>query len=88
MIAGKYSGGDVPKGMLLVDLPDGEWIKFYFVGGMSAFQEQYISVFKEWIPNHKEIVRNPDMLVELYDGDDITAPDFKCGIMVHISGTE
>lgn len=88
IIAGKYTGGDVPKGMLLVDLPDGEWIKFYFVGGMSAFQEQYISVFKEWIPNHKEIVRNPDMLVEWYDGDDITAPDFKCGIMVHISGTE
>lgn len=88
IIAGKYEGREVPEGMILVDLPDGEWIKFHFVGGMSAFQEQYMSVFKEWIPSHKEIVHHPDMLVEWYDGDDITSPDFKCGIMLHISGTE
>jgi predicted transcriptional regulator YdeE len=88
IIAGKYEGGNLPESMTQIELPDGEWIKFFFVGGMSAFQEQYMSVFKEWIPNHKEIVRNPDMLVEWYDGDDMTSPDFKCGIMLHIPGNE
>ena len=84
IIAGKYQGGYVPEGMTLIDLPDGEWIKFHFEGGMSAFQEQYNYVFKNWIPNHKDIVANSDMLVEWYEGDDISSPDYKCGVMLHI----
>lgn len=84
IIAGKYEEGDVPEGMTLVDMPDGEWVKFHFTGGMSAFQEQYKSVFKDWIQTHKDMVGNPDMLVEWYEGDDITSPDYKCGVMLHI----
>lgn len=84
IIAGKYEGGEVPEGMSLVVLPAGEWIKFHFDGGMSAFQEQYKSVFNDWIPSHKNIVNSPDMLVEWYDGDDMSSPDYKCGVMLHV----
>lgn len=85
IIAGKYEGGNVPEDMTLVNLPDGEWIKFHFDGGMDGFQKQYQSVFKEWLPNHRNIASCTDMVVEWYDGDDLTSPDFKCGIMLHIT---
>lgn len=85
IIAGKYEGGDIPKEMTLINLPDGEWIKFHFDGGMAGFQEQYPLVFKEWQPNHKDIVGIPDMIVEWYDGNNIISPDFKCGVMLHIT---
>lgn len=84
IIAGKYEGGNTPQGMTLVSLPEGEWIKFHFDGGMSRFQEQYTLVFNEWIPGHKDIVSEADMLVEWYDGEEITSSDFKCGVMLHI----
>ena len=70
--------------MTLINLPEGKWIKFHFDGGMSGFQTQYQLVFSEWIPNHKDIVDATDMIVEWYDGDDMTSPDFKCGLMLHI----
>lgn len=85
IISGIYRGGEIPEGMTLVDFPDGKWIKFHFEGGMGAFQQQYQLAFKEWIPAHKDIVVEPDMIVEWYDGNDINSPDFKCGIMLHIS---
>lgn len=85
IIAGRYESGEVPEGMTLINLPDGEWVKFHFDGGMSGFQEQYPLVFKEWLPSHKNIASSIDMVVEWYDGDDVTSSDFKCGIMLHIT---
>lgn len=88
IIAGRYERGEVPEGMTLMDLPNGQWIKFHFDGGMTSFQQQYQAVFKQWMPTHKNEFGKLDMLVEWYDGDDITSPDFQCGIMLHISKTE
>jgi len=84
VIAGTYKGGDVPEGMELVDLPNGEWLKFHFVGGMKAFQQQYQEIFNKWIPEHPEMKLEPDMSVEWYEGMDINDPEYKCGVMVHI----
>ena len=85
LIAGTYERGEVPEGMEVMALPDGKWLKFYFEGGMKAFQQQYQEIFTKWTPEHPEMDVKPDMSVEWYEsGANIDAPDYQCGVMVHI----
>lgn len=82
VIGGTYKGGKVPEGMSLYSLPDGQWLKMYFEGGMAAFQEQYAYFHNVWLRQHTEfkIARNSCMM-EWYAGTDIQSPDYQCGVM-------
>lgn len=83
IIGGVYKGGLVPEGMKLYPIPSGNWLKVYFEGGMSAFQQQFAQFHQEWLPAHPEYkwAKNSCSL-EWYKGNDITSPDYQCGIMI------
>lgn len=82
VIAGTYRGGEVPDGMALYNFPDGQWLRFEFEGGMSAFHQQYVEVYEQWLPAHPEYVIRQDVNAEWYEGMDITSPDYRNGIMI------
>ena len=55
LIAGKYTGGEVPDGMALFEIPGGEWAKFECTGPMpDALQSLNTRIFKEWLPGNSE----------------------------------
>ena len=55
LIAGIYSSGEIPEGMVTYDLPDMEWAKFRCVGSMpGALQSVNTKIFNEWLPNNGE----------------------------------
>lgn len=82
VIGGTYKGGNVPEGLKLFPIPSGKWAKIHFEGGMAAFQQQFGVFQKEWMPAHPEYrwAKNT-VCMEWYEGNDIQAPDYKCGIM-------
>ena len=84
VIAGTYKGGQIPEGMHVYDLPDGKWVKFYFEGGMEAFQQQYAEVYQKWAPEHPELPLRMDVNMEWYEGMDIASPEYPCGVMVPV----
>lgn len=68
MIAGRYSGGEVPKGMKLVELERGNWAVFDCYGpNPETLQSINTKIFKEWIPNNNEYVVRENYSVEWYD---------------------
>lgn len=86
LIAGRYTGGEVPATMKIVELPGGEWAKFTAVGPMpEALQRVNNYVFREWLPG------NPDYeLAGLYnlewyscDGNKDDA-DYQSGVWVPV----
>ena len=55
LIAGKYTGGEVPEGMVLYEFPRGDWAVFDCVGPMpETLQSLNTRIFREWLPG------NPD----------------------------
>lgn len=68
MIAGRYTGGEVPKGMKLVELERGQWAVFDCYGpNPKTLQETNTKIFNEWIPNNKEYVVRENYSIEWYD---------------------
>lgn len=70
IIAGKYTGGEVPEGMSIFELPGGEWAKFNCVGRMpEALQKVNAYIFKEWLPDNREYEMSGCYNIEWYSGD-------------------
>lgn len=68
MIAGKYSGGEVPKGMKLVELERGDWAVFDCYGpNPKTLQATNTKIFEEWIPNNNEYEVRANYNIEWYD---------------------
>ena len=68
LIAGRYTGGDVPKGMKLVELKKGDWAIFDCFGpNPKTLQETNTRIFNEWIPNNKEYEVRENYNIEWYD---------------------
>lgn len=68
IIAGKYTGGQVPKGMKLVELKRGDWAVFDCYGpNPKTLQETNTKIFNEWIPNNKEYEVRENISIEWYD---------------------
>ena len=86
VIGGIYKGGSVPGGMRLFPIRSGKWLKVHFEGGMKAFQQQYQIFYKECLPQHPEFCCPLNaMTMEWYNGTDIEAPDYQCGVMIPLS---
>ena len=68
MIAGRYTGGAIPKGMKLIELEKGDWAIFDCFGpNPKTLQEVNTKVFNEWIPNNKEYEVRGNYNIEWYD---------------------
>jgi len=68
LIAGKYSGGKLPKGMMIHEFPRGKWVVFDCVGPCpEKLQELNTRIFKEWLPLNKEFELRDDGNIEWYD---------------------
>lgn len=82
MIAGRYTGGEIPPGMVLYEFPMGEWAVFDCVGPMpEALQSLNTRVFNEWLVDNTEYELACNANVEWYDSiGEKTDPDYRSAI--------
>lgn len=63
-----YAGGEVPKGMKLIELEKGDWAVFDCYGpNPKTLQETNTRIFNEWIPNNNEYEVRANYNIEWYD---------------------
>ena len=68
MIAGRYTGGEIPEGMKMVELVRGDWAVFDCYGpNPKTLQETNTRIFNEWIPNNNEYEVRENYNIEWYD---------------------
>lgn len=87
LVAGKYTGGDVPEGMMLYEFEQGEWAVFDCVGAIpEALQSLNTRIFKEWLPGNPDYEISGNANVEWYDcvnGEKIDA-DYHSAIWIPV----
>ena len=86
LIAGKYTGGEVPEGMVLYEFPKGDWAIFNCIGPLpEALQSVNTQIFKEWLPGNPEYELNGNANVEWYDRvGDQKDPDYHSAIWIPV----
>ena len=87
LIAGKYTGGEVPEGMVLYEFPRGEWAVFNCLGPLpEAMQSVNTRIFSEWLPGNPEYELSGNANVEWYDciNGEKTDPDYHSAIWVPV----
>ena len=68
LIAGKYTGGEVPEGMVVYEFPQCEWAVFNCIGPLpEALQSVNTQIFREWLPGNPEFEICGNANVEWYD---------------------
>jgi len=68
LIAGRYTGGKVPEGMVVYEFPFTEWAIFDCYGPLpEALQSVNTKIFKEWLPNNPEFEFAGQASIEWYD---------------------
>lgn len=68
LIAGRYTGGDVPEGMMVYEFPTSDWAVFDCVGPIpNALQSLNTKIWKEWLPGNPEYELSGSANVEWYD---------------------
>ncbi len=87
LVAGRYTGGEVPEGMTLYEFPRGLWAVFNCVGPVpEAFQKMNDRVFKEWLPGNPDYELCGNATVEWYDcvNGEKTDPDYHSAIWLPV----
>lgn len=87
MIAGKYTGGEIPEGLTLYEFPASEWAIFECIGSIpKAIQDMSDSVFKEWLPNNPDYEICGNASIEWYDcvNGETTDEDYRSAIWLPI----
>lgn len=87
LIAGKYSGGKVPEGMMVYEFPRGKWVVFDCIGPCpEKLQELNTKIFKEWLPLNKDFELRDDGNIEWYDciNGEKSDPDYHTQIWLPI----
>lgn len=87
LIAGKYTGGEVPEGMMLYEFPQGEWAVFDCVGAIpETLQSLNTRIFKEWLPGNPDYEIRGNANVEWYDcmNGEKTDPDYHSAIWIPV----
>ena len=82
MIAGRYTGGEIPPGMMVYEFPMGEWAVFDCVGPMpEALQSLNTRVFNEWLVDNTEYELSVNANVEWYDSiGEKTDPNYRSAL--------
>ena len=87
LIAGRYAGGDVPEGMTVYELPQGDWAIFNCVGpNPQTLQNTTVKIFNEWLPGNPDYVLNGNASVEWYDciNGEMSDPDYHSAIWLPV----
>ena len=86
IIAGKYTGGEIPESMTLFELPEGEWAKFNCTGPMpESLQKLNNRIFREWLPGNTDFEMAGYYNIEWYSCDgNKTDDDYKSAIWVPV----
>ena len=68
LIAGRYTGGNVPEGMMVYEFPRGEYAIFDCIGpNPETIQAMNDRVFGEWLPGNTEYELCGSASIEWYD---------------------
>ena len=68
LVAGKYTGGDVPEGMVVYEFPRHDWAVFDCIGPIpEALQTVNTRIFSEWLPGNPDYELCGNASVEWYD---------------------
>ena len=87
LIAGRYTGGPVPEGMVLYEFPRGEWAVFDCVGpNPRTIQSVNTRIFSEWLPGNPDFELRGNATVEWYDciNGEMTDPDYHSAVWVPV----
>ena len=87
LIAGKYTGGEVPEGMVLYEFPRGDWAVFDCIGPLpGALQSVNTRIFNEWLPGNPDYELSGNASVEWYDciNGEKTDADYHSAIWVPV----
>lgn len=86
MIAGLYTGGSVPAGMKLYEMPESEWAVFSAKGPIpDALQQLNTEVWEKWFPEAgQRLEANGRTTLEVYSAGNPQSPDYECGIWVPV----
>ena len=90
LIAGTYTGGEVPEGMTLYEVPDMEWAKFSCKGPMpGALQAVNTKIFQEWLPGNPDYEIALGTNVEWYSAEgNTTDADYESAIWIPVKRKE
>ena len=91
LVAGKYTGGDVPEGMAVYEFPRSDWAVFDCIGPIpEALQTVNTRVFSEWLPGNPDYELCGNASVEWYDcvNGVKTDPDYHSAIWVPVRKKE
>lgn len=87
MIAGRYTGGEVPEGMMLYEFPRGDWAIFDCVGAIpDALQSLNDRIFREWLPGNPDYEMCGNVNVEWYDcmNGEKSDPDYHSAVWIPV----
>ncbi len=87
LVAGRYTGGEVPEGMVLYEFPQCEWAIFNCYGPLpDAMQSMNTRIFREWLPGNPEYELCGNANVEWYDciNGEKNDPDYHTAIWVPV----
>ncbi|MEE1077189.1 MAG: effector binding domain-containing protein [Acutalibacteraceae bacterium] len=86
IIAGTYTGGEVPDGMVSYELPDVELAKFSCKGPMpEALQTLNTKLFNEWLPGNPDYKMGIGVIIEWYTKGDVKSVDYESGLWIAVS---
>ena len=91
LVAGKYTGGDVPEGMVVYEFPRSDWAVFNCIGPIPvALQSVNTRIFREWLPGNPEYELCGNASVEWYDcvNGEKCDPDYHSAIWVPVKRKE
>ena len=91
LIAGKYTGGAVPEGMVVYEFPRNEWAVFNCIGpNPQTLQSVNTRIFSEWLPGNPDYELSGNATVEWYDcvNGEMTDPDYHSAIWVPVKRKE
>ena len=91
LIAGKYTGGAVPEGMVVYEFPRNEWAVFDCIGPCpQTLQSVNTRIFSEWLPGNPDYELCGNASVEWYDcvHGKMADPDYHSAIWVPVKRKE
>ena len=91
LVAGKYTGGDVPEDMVVYEFPRSDWAVFDCIGPIpEALQTVNTRIFNEWLPGNPDYELCGNASVEWYDcvNGENTDPDYHSAIWLPVRKKE